>query len=370
MIWRNIIGNRVIGTLFRHLVVLSLLVLAYGAYAGSSLLPGLLNRWDLVTQVAIGTAVFYGNVYGVFPWVGKRADWNPRYIWAAAVIEWLVITLVGIGISVASGALEVRITSLQGMAVSVGNVFAALFPLMVCMLYSVTYYAKEKLGADRQRLLSDVSELEKRLAALRTRWTAANLPEHFLLNTLAMLREMSISCSPHVGEAYDAVLDILHYCLRTRDKITVSAKKDLKMAGKLIHLMNLKHDNLVQLQVETHGKLKKARVVSLGVLTLVENIFAHGKFLGPEKAELFIEFRAPYLFISTKNRPSGFQRRESTGFGLFNLEQRLHHGFPDAFLLEHELIDGWFHVSLAVSMDGQLPNLPPFSAIGSVETFS
>lgn len=371
MMGLNAIRDRALGTLFRHLVVFSLLVLTYGAYVGTSLLPGLLNRWDIVTQVAIGTVVFYGNVYGIFPWAGRQTDWKPKCVWMVAAVEWLVIALIGIAISVASGALEIRIGSLRGVVLSVGNVFAAFFPLSICLVYSVTYYAKEKLRVDRQRLLGDVRELEKRLTTLRKKWTTANLPEHFLLNTLGALREMSLSGSPHVGEAYDAILDILHYCLRTRDKVTVSTKKELRMVRKLILFMNLKYENLVQLQVETNDKLKYARIVPLGILTLVENVFAHGRFLDKAaRAELCVEYRSPYLFVSTKNRLSHSGTDRSTGFGLSNLEQRLQHGFPDAFLLEHGANNGWFHVSLVISMDGQLPDSPPSSAVGSMEIFS
>ncbi|GGC38461.1 hypothetical protein GCM10011386_33200 [Parapedobacter defluvii] len=353
----------------RHLPGFVLLVIAYCTYTRSSLVAGLLNNPDLLLQVALGTLLFYGNVYGLFPWVGKVVGWRPKTIWIALGAEWLVMLVLIALVSHYSGALEIRIRSLRGLVFQVTNVFAVLFPLVLCLLYSVRHYTMHKMEVDRQRVLSNVAELEKRLAVLQHKWAHMHLPEHFLLNALALLRELSLTGSSRLGEAYDLLLDVLYYCLATRNKKTVSVKKELKMTKKIIRITDLRFNGLVRLDILMHGPLRRSRIVPMGILTLVENIFAHGDFL-KEKAELHVDYRYPYLFITTRNRPNNSLRRKHTGFGLSNLRQRLEYTFSESFLLEYARVDGWCVVSLLISMDGQRPDLPPLSTFDPAETFT
>lgn len=352
----------------RHIPAIALLFVVYSTYTRSSIADGLLNDADLLVQLILGTALFYGNLYGYFPLVGRRWGWQNRVMWLAVLVEWVAVVALIVLLSVLVGGLELHARSLRGLTFHVANSTAALFPLFLCVLYSVQHYNMYRLEHDKQKGLRQLADMGQHLDTLKKQWLHANLPEHFLLNGMTLLRQLVMDRSPHAGKAFDWMVDILHYGLDTRHSETVPVKKELKMVRKYIDIYRMRKRSTFGVKLTKKGPLEQVRILPMAVLGLVENIFAHGD-LQSHPAELHVEYRYPYLYITTTNMYSARATKRHTGFGLSNLRMRLENVYPDAFILENGLDDDRYVVSLLVSTDRQRNVNPPKPDFGTSKTF-
>lgn len=351
-------GNQRFGARLGHATILAVLVSGYYAFIYLSVSGDLMKPADIAFQLAVGMCLFYGNVYRVFPWAAaKWGRLGPGRVLGILGLELGLFLLLMATISLGTGMLEVRFGHWREAAFVVVNFMAMVYPMVVGLGYSAIYYSRFQLQIDRQRMIDQLLESEQEGHILRQQWMQAQLPTHFLYNALAMLRAMSQAQSPHTGKAYDLMLGILRYGLKTRQRKTIAVEKELKQARRFIAMHDLRHGGRLQVQLHVDGRLHHARIVPMAILVLLENIFVHGDCLDANHpARIRVSYDHRHLSIQAENKIAGASAKSTTGVGLANLRERLAFFFPDRHRFEYGEVGQRFTSILVIGKGANPPS--------------
>lgn len=171
------------------------------------------------------------------------------------------------------------------------------------------------------------------------------------------------SIQSHAYQTYysmDKLSGVLDYILYESDQPLVSLQEEMDFAANFIEINRLKLSPLFDLRIRNTINLKDERISSLKILPLItvdliENAFKHTDF---QKNESFIsihlEVTGNEFVLEVSNRVSESQplKKERSGLGIKNLEERLKIAYPDAYELTLKNDNPVFHARLKLKLNG------------------
>lgn len=221
-----------------------------------------------------------------------------------------------------------------------------------------------------------------RMLWLRLKETRRNNKELTLknheLNTLVHSNELSsirYKLNPHLfknalnsiqSHAYqtyysmDKLSGVLDYVLYESDQPLVSLREEMDFAANFIEINRLKLSPLFDLRIRNTINLDDERIANLKILPLItidliENAFKHTDF---QKNESFISIHMKLsdgeflLEVSNRISERAPLKKERSGLGLKNLEERLEIAYPGAYQLTLKNEKPVFHAQLKLRLNG------------------
>ncbi|WP_341902540.1 histidine kinase [Fluviicola taffensis] len=198
------------------------------------------------------------------------------------------------------------------------------------------------------------------------------------LNTMAHSSELSMiryklnphlfknalnSIQSHAYQTYysmDKLSGVLDYILYESDQPLVSLQEEMDFAANFIEINRLKLSPLFDLRIRNTINLNDEKISGLKILPLItvdliENAFKHTDF---QKSESFISIHLEIvnneflLEVSNRISESVPMKKERSGLGIKNLEERLKIAYPNAYELTFKNEKPLFHARLKLKLNG------------------
>lgn len=237
----------------------------------------------------------------------------------------------------------------------------ALFVLSVLFLALLVYCRmlylklKEARNAKNELTLKN-HELNARVNSSELSSIRYKLNPHLFKNALNSIQS-------HAYQTYysmDKLSGVLDYILYESDQPLVSLQEEMDFAANFIEINRLKLSPLFDLRIRNTINLNDERISSLKILPLItvdliENAFKHTDF---QKSESFIsihlEVTGNEFVLEVSNRISESQplKKERSGLGIKNLEERLNIAYPNAYELTLKNDNPVFHARLKLKLNG------------------
>jgi LytS/YehU family sensor histidine kinase len=171
------------------------------------------------------------------------------------------------------------------------------------------------------------------------------------------------SIQSHAYQTYysmDKLSGVLDYILYESDQPLVSLQEEMDFAANFIEINRLKLSPLFDLRIRNTINLKDDRIRNLKILPLItvdliENAFKHTDF---QKSESFISIHLKItgneflLEVSNRISESKPLKKERSGLGIKNLEERLNIAYPNAYELTLNNDNPVFHARLKLKLNG------------------
>lgn len=237
----------------------------------------------------------------------------------------------------------------------------ALFVLSVLCLALLVYCRmlylklKETRNANNE-LTSKNHELNALVHSSELNSIRYKLNPHLFKNALNSIQS-------HAYQTYysmDKLSGVLDYILYESDQPLVSLQEEMDFAANFIEINRLKLSPLFDLRIRNTINLKDERISSLKILPLItvdliENAFKHTDF---QKSESFISIHLEIadndfvLEVSNRISESKPLKKERSGLGIKNLEERLKIAYPNAYELTLKNDNPVFHARLKLKLNG------------------
>ncbi|MFD3002628.1 sensor histidine kinase [Pontibacter toksunensis] len=164
-------------------------------------------------------------------------------------------------------------------------------------------------------------KLQKESALATYNALKSQINPHFIFNSLNTLHAL-IHDNPREATLFlEQLSDILRYTLQNRNNEVVSAREELSVTETYLRLFKSRFGSLFHYAKESGELPDGLHLVSLSLLTLVENVFKHNVL--SEEAPLMIEIRkeADYLVVEN-TKGAAKEATYSLGVGLSNIRER------------------------------------------------
>jgi two-component system LytT family sensor kinase len=306
-------------TFFQHL-------LAWLVYILYEEIIVLFTRVDLSTAIAffINAIVFY-NAWKLPRYVIKKIS-NLFLLIPALIIASTVVIAVTVLIKLEVDALESRISIIT----------SATIPKIQSLIMRTLYFAglgaaygfaaelikKEKEAAQmaRQQQLMEKKALQAELNVIKSQ-----INPHFLFNTLGFLYAETYKKQPEVGNSIITLSNIMRYALTKNEDGFSSLESELNYIRDFIKIHETRSRTFF-LNISIENGIMPYRVVSLILITLIENMFKHGIFNQNTKQAVLnisIEDEKLYFYSLNYKNNNSAAKVQSNGIGLSYIRERL-----------------------------------------------
>lgn len=323
------------------------------------------SNLDFIFFTSYTIGVFYFNVHILIPLAFREKGKKLHRIILYTSLEMMVLFLLLIGLSVSLGGLEV---SFKGSfrEVDIVNLAAILLPLYGGVLLSLAYYSvlwglAQKRTVNRNNQV--IAELEQKVATWKFNHVKAKVPTHFLSNALTLMR-YNLKNNPKIGEqCVNLLSEILQFYSSSTLNGLITVKDEVEQLERYKRLHEIRVEREVFLEIDVQEDCYSCTVLPMVLLSLAENMYKYSVLTDRNKpARLSVTIKEEALCISAVNWINHDQAiRQSSGFGHEELQLRLAHFYPKAFLFKSERCEHRHVVELQI-FDGNAQHLQGYSA--------
>ena len=191
--------------------------------------------------------------------------------------------------------------------------------IAVAALLSRSEYVARRHALER-------SELERKALDARLRLLQAQVEPHFLFNTLANVRELVVSGSPHAATVLDSLIAYLRAAVPRLHESVTTLEQELQLVRAYLELMHLRMPDRLQFELQVDTAALGLACPPTTLLTLVENAVRHGIDPSEEGGRIEVRVRVKDGRCLAEVRDTGVGIKASSdglGTGLATLRERL-----------------------------------------------
>ncbi|QKJ28330.1 histidine kinase [Mucilaginibacter mali] len=197
--------------------------------------------------------------------------------------------------------------------------------------------AKKISELDKQRLQSQLNEqeLEKNLLSSENAFLKAQINQHFLFNMLSFIHSNVLKYSEKIGDLIISLSDLMRYAFTEPD-----ADGKVRLAGEVEHIENYlslnqhRFNHQLNFDFKATGDIDNVRVISLLLVTIIENVFKYGDLQNPAyPAKIHINADGNKLHLHVDNSKLKRPHGHSSGIGMDNVQKRLELMYPGNYKL-------------------------------------
>lgn len=196
--------------------------------------------------------------------------------------------------------------------------------LALCMLSIIVFtlvYEVLFLSKERELDTKIVNQLDHERARAEMALLHSELDPHFMFNSLNTLSHLIVN-DPVTAHSFNSKLATVYkYFLLNKERELISLHDELEFITDYFFLLQIRHDNKLQLQTELNGDEGKTMVLPFALQILVENAVKHNEFTEKNPLTITIAINGQYLKVSNNTKPKPYLAN-STGIGLRNLSSR------------------------------------------------
>jgi two-component system LytT family sensor kinase len=186
---------------------------------------------------------------------------------------------------------------------------------------------------DNVRLVQEQDRLQKNAIQSDLDLIKAQINPHFLFNTLGFLYSETYIKLPKVGQSILMLSDIMRHALSGTKNGFSTLDSELSYINDYINIHKERNDHIF-LAYTPQDYPDTIEIVSMVLITLIENIFKHGLLNRPDKeAILKIELIGDKLSYYSFNYKNANRKMESNRIGMAYIKQRLEHEYGENFEL-------------------------------------
>lgn len=222
-----------------------------------------------------------------------------------------------------------------GQGVVVNLAWALFFSIII----SYFLFSKAVINESRRALQEEkIKRLdnEKQIVETQLRLLQAQIEPHFLFNTLSNIASL-IDRDPLQGKAMLNSLTLyLRQSLRNSRDEKTTLGKELEFIGHYLDILKIRMGARLNYSIEASAALQQLLIPPMLLQPLVENAIQHGLEPAKQGGDLVIgsELRASRLRLFVSDTGVGLVSEGQSGFGLYNIRQRLRSLYGDTAILQ------------------------------------
>jgi len=148
------------------------------------------------------------------------------------------------------------------------------------------------------------------------------LNPHFLFNSFSVLTSL-VHKNPDLASDFIVQLSkIYRYVLQNREKDLVSLEEELAFLRSYLFLLQIRHDDSIQVEYEVQDKYLQCRIPTLSLQLLAENAAKHNSFTQERPLVLRVHTEDESYLVVENNVQHREKNELSTGVGLENIRKR------------------------------------------------
>ena len=292
------------------------------------------------TNAILWILFFYLNAQVLIP----KLLYRKRYWQMAGALLLVLVGLVSVGR--VYFYLFIHHTEFRWRNSFVFTIFTFLFFAACSTAYQMI---RDKIKADRILSEKENENLKTELSLLRSQ-----VSPHFMFNVLNNMVALARKHSDQLEPSLIKLSSLMRYMLYEADEEKVLLEKEIEYLQSYIDLQQQRFGRGVKVDVSLEVGDGQYYIEPMLLIPFVENAFKHGTGM-IEDARIEIELKTckKELRFSVKNKynPGSEEIKDKTsGIGLANVKRRLNLLYGDHHTLNIEKKDGWFMVSLQLSL--------------------
>ena len=220
--------------------------------------------------------------------------------------------------------------------------FYVLINAIFFLIWSLLYLTITSIR-DRRKLAEQIKD--QQLASLMNQ-----INPHFLFNSLNTIRGMIYEDEDKAADLVTQLSTLFRYNLSTDTKAYTSLGKELEVCQHYLAIEDIRLGDRLRIDMNISPESKKARIPTMGLLTIVENAIKHGIANLKEGGTLTLnsEIKENKVIIDVINPYQANLVKSGTKVGLKNLTQRIELIFGSKGSLNQTTDNDTFHVSMSL----------------------
>lgn len=293
------------------------------------------HHWILYARFAL-MVLFTLTAFGVFEvWPRRLPTWFARWALQVIAVAVAIPVAVLIGYTVTTIGLDPPWWK-DGKRMSGAFTFIAFGMLTAPWVAVAALLNQIKEEARKQALEFELtrSQLEKNALDARFRLLQAQVQPHFLFNTLANVRELVVTGSPHAAPVLENLISYLRAAVPRLDEAARTVADETDMVKNYLELMRLRMPDRLTYSINVEPAALSLPCPPATLLTLVENAVRHGIDPAEEGGHVAVQVRVQDNTVLAEvsdtgaglDQASGSMRSAQgggLGTGLTNLRERL-----------------------------------------------
>ena len=197
------------------------------------------------------------------------------------------------------------------------SLLSTLAVIIFSLIYEVLFLIKERVLDTKIVNQLDRERSQAELQALQN-----EMDPHFIFNSLNTLNHLILH-DPEKAHLYNNKLaQVYKYFLINKNRELISLKSELEFIDDYFFLLQLRHDNKLQLENRLNSDPDGAIMIPpCSLQILIENAIKHNEFSNEKPLLITIEMNGKYLKVINNMRPKPY-KINSLNIGLKNLSSR------------------------------------------------
>ncbi|MBK5272971.1 MAG: histidine kinase [Bacteroidia bacterium] len=189
--------------------------------------------------------------------------------------------------------------------------------IVFTLIYEILFLSKERELDTKIVVQLDRERSQAELQALQN-----EMDPHFIFNSLNTLNHLILN-DPQKAHLYNNKLaQVYKYFLINKNRELISLNNELEFINDYFFLLQLRHDNKLQLESRFEDELDGALMIPpCSLQVLIENAIKHNEFSSENPLLIAIVMNGQYLKVINNMRPKPYAIN-STNIGLKNLSSR------------------------------------------------
>jgi len=257
---------------------------------------------------------------------------------------------------------------------SAGNIFTQLikgntFPLLLQLWrgiyfigFSFAYsFAMRNMASERKVMqlekqelqhLIDKNNLEKNYVEMHNAYLQSQVNPHLLFNTLNFVYNNVQQASQEASEAIILLSELMNFSLREPEPDgKVDLEKEVLQIKNIIAINQIRFNNSLYLDVELNGDFGEARIIPMGLLPFIENVFKHADLTDKDyPGKITVNYDGENVELITLNKKKNRPNFRSYGIGLVNIRKRLDNIYKQDYTLTTKNGEHDFYVHLVINL--------------------
>ena len=188
--------------------------------------------------------------------------------------------------------------------------------IIFTLVYEILFLSKE-----RELDTKIVDQLDKELSQAELQVLTNEMDPHFIFNSLNTLNHLILNQPKQAHLFNNKLAQVYKYFLINKNKELISLEDELEFIEDYFYLLQIRHDNKLQLQTTVDEKSGKVMIPPCSIQVLVENAIKHNEFTEANPLLIKVTVNEHYLQVSNNMKPKLYAVN-STGIGLKNLSSR------------------------------------------------
>lgn len=252
-----------------------------------------------------------------------------RWLKGKVILQWLVTT--SIMMIIATTIRSIFVDDIQRYVSTSNDPFLHQVPPLFTSLglvklnntLIIVFQTLIRYRLQQVQFVKDLSEAKLQRVQAQYENLRNQIHPHFLFNTLNTLKILVHKDADKAEEYILKVSDFLRTSLQSNQSVTSSVQEDLRVAVNYLEIQEVRFKDCFTLHVDVNAAAKEKFVPVLTFQSLFENILKHNRL--SKQQPIRIDVRSvdeETIEVVNTLIPLESDRMESTGTGLFNLNER------------------------------------------------